>query len=268
MLNIIKRLRWKNIMVSLLGVIILVGIGSAVVLLTGKNKSELPPETSPSQTVSEENQAGTAETLEAEWVDVAPTVANIDHTPKEIAIDPSGKVLDHSREFMTYYTNSPEGVAVASSLDLITSAGHTVLNNPIRSGVDLSANNEVQSNWVGGGNYTNLGGLHQSIVNIIRELDSFSKIERIGLLWPTTTRSETSKTGTPYTLTVTSALFKTTSKEGSVSYFVISIQNSVNKSTGLPTFKIHPVSIQALRLFKVEDRSTQAALNDFFAQEN
>lgn len=258
--DLLKRLRWKNILVTFLGMVILVGIGAGVVAATRKHTTQSSP------TVSKQTNVGQANNRQ--WEKKDPTEKGIDQTPKQTAIDSNGNVLDHSKGYMTTYTNSPEGIAVASSFDILTTAGHTVLNSPVKSGIDISASTDVQSHWVGGGAYTNLGGINASMLNVIKELDSISvKVERIGLLWPNYISQRTTPKGSLYTLNVTSALFKVTEKDGTIHYFVVKLQNEVDPPQNSTT-KIHPVAMQAAQLSEVEAQSVDTALKVYFVQPN
>ena len=100
-----------------------------------------------------------------------------------MSVDPNGNVIDHSKEFMTYYTNSPEGVAVASAFDLLTSTNHKELDLPIQSGDDIAASKQIQNHWVESEYYSTLGGIDPSLTNCIKEMDFIgSSISRVGLL--------------------------------------------------------------------------------------
>lgn len=264
LLDIFKRLRWENIIVSLLGVLIMIGFGGAVVAYMGKHNAKSPVATTQTAVTPA---PGTKVDESLGWSKVPVKTKNIDQTPKPTAIDPDGNVLDHSKDFMTYYTNSPEGVAVASAFNLLTSTNHKELHTPIQSGDDIAASKQVQDHWVESEYYSTLGGINPSLINCIKELDFLgSSISRVGLLSPISTKPAVDQKGIKYTLTVTSALFKIIEKDGLEHFYVVTLQNQVSKSDSNSNYKLYPTDIQAQEVSRIDSPYNETIQKDYFVE--
>ena len=183
------------------------------------------------------------------------------------SVDHNVNVTDHSKQFMTEYTDSPEGAAVASSFDLLTTANHAGLHSPVKTGYDLAPSDKVQACWVGNENYSSLGGIDPSVVDTINQLDALgTSVTRVGLLNAITSKKEVDPKGIPYTLTVTSALFKVIGNDGLDSYYVVAMQNQVSESSNGMICNLYPTAMQVLKAVKIDRKYNETIRKNYFAE--